>query len=60
MINAFSKSKISFHLPAKRRFDMKPGEGVLLFFLLEERVSLGSFKTGLLKFPGLPLPAWDK
>lgn len=37
---------------------------VLLFFFffnkVEERVSLGSFKTRLLKFPGLPLPARDK
>jgi len=33
---------------------------LFLFGKVEERASLGSFKTRPLKFPGLPLPARDK
>lgn len=45
MINAFSKIKISLHVADKKRFDMQLGGYWVLGFLIEGRLSLGSFKT---------------
>lgn len=52
--------KAKFHLISLLRERLIQNWGCGLFFLRKEGVSLGSFKTGLLKFPGLPLPARDK